>query len=336
MREPVSVVIASLLALAAAVAMIREAVPLSVGYPTETVFHDSSLSLSPSISRASGSGSMETAGEQVTAWIAESYPDRVQERERREGGWALRLDGRWFHWANGRLLPEGELDRADEFSSIRLYGYRLGEHELPEFEEEFVARMRERYGGDRETEPWVSTGRHPEFYETLYGVESRLVADRVMERITFLNFSTRVHPMVVEPLAEVESEIRSLIESDAEVAAFVRNIASVSGFYWRDIMGSASRSYHAYGTAIDLLPRRYAGGFGYWRWASQAGIEEWWSLPLSRRHSVPQPVIDAFERHGFVWGGKWIGFDPIHFEYRPEVIRYARELENNDDLPILY
>ena len=37
----------------------------------------------------------------------------------------------------------------------------------------------------------------------------------------------------------------------------------------------------------------------------------------------PQPVIDAFERNGFVWGGKWLFFDPLHFEYRPETLLLA-------------
>jgi hypothetical protein len=30
--------------------------------------------------------------------------------------------------------------------------------------------------------------------------------------------------------------------------------------------------------------------------------------------------VRAFESHGFVWGGKWLFFDTIHFEYRPELL----------------
>jgi hypothetical protein len=29
--------------------------------------------------------------------------------------------------------------------------------------------------------------------------------------------------------------------------------------------------------------------------------------------------VAVFEREGFIWGGKWYHFDPIHFEYRPEL-----------------
>ncbi|MGW8266533.1 MAG: M15 family metallopeptidase, partial [Longimicrobiales bacterium] len=38
----------------------------------------------------------------------------------------------------------------------------------------------------------------------------------------------------------------------------------------------------------------------------------------------PPAVVEAFERHGFVWGGKWAHFDTMHFEYRPEILYYNR------------
>jgi hypothetical protein len=34
----------------------------------------------------------------------------------------------------------------------------------------------------------------------------------------------------------------------------------------------------------------------------------------------PKAVIEAFERGGFLWGGKWFLFDNMHFEYRPELL----------------
>jgi hypothetical protein len=40
---------------------------------------------------------------------------------------------------------------------------------------------------------------------------------------------------------------------------------------------------------------------------------------------VPDAVVAAFERHGFVWGGKWLFFDTMHFEYRPEILILARQ-----------
>ena len=52
--------------------------------------------------------------------------------------------------------------------------------------------------------------------------------------------------------------------------------------------------------------------------------EIWFLIPLEERWSPPQAVIDAFEKNGFVWGGKWSHFDNIHFEYAPEIISIAQ------------
>jgi hypothetical protein len=49
-------------------------------------------------------------------------------------------------------------------------------------------------------------------------------------------------------------------------------------------------------------------------------------VPYEQRWMVPTSVVEAFERHGFVWGGKWLFFDTMHFEYRPEVLLLAREV----------
>jgi hypothetical protein len=31
-------------------------------------------------------------------------------------------------------------------------------------------------------------------------------------------------------------------------------------------------------------------------------------------------IVDVFEKHGFIWGGKWYHYDTMHFEYRPELL----------------
>jgi hypothetical protein len=46
------------------------------------------------------------------------------------------------------------------------------------------------------------------------------------------------------------------------------------------------------------------------------------SMISTRKHyeSDSQEIVDIFERHGFIWGGKWYHFDTMHFEYRPELL----------------
>ncbi len=331
MPERANLTVAAFLTFIAAIAMLRTAAH-GVGYPSETVPAYAISGFDHERPMDPAEVDSPEVGALATEWLYEAYPDRITERAIRDGEWSLRVGERWFAWSDGRLLPEAKRDRIEEYSPIRFYDYRLGEHEAPDFDEEFVEMMRMRYAGDGPgDEIWIERGRHQAFYEALYGVSSLQEADRAMRRTTFLGFSVRVHPMLIEPLRRVEADIHASSDGDASVSAFIRNIRQISGFYWRDIFGSASRSFHSYGTAVDLLPRNWLGGFGYWRWAQQSGIVEWWSLPLHRRFTVPQPVVDAFERHGFVWGGKWIGFDPIHFEYRPEVIRYAEYQESAEE-----
>jgi hypothetical protein len=41
--------------------------------------------------------------------------------------------------------------------------------------------------------------------------------------------------------------------------------------------------------------------------------------------NIPLAIVEVFERHGFIWGGKWYHYDSFHFEYRPELIALAKQ-----------
>ena len=34
----------------------------------------------------------------------------------------------------------------------------------------------------------------------------------------------------------------------------------------------------------------------------------------------PLEIVEIFERHGFIWGGRWKHYDTMHFEFRPELL----------------
>lgn len=92
----------------------------------------------------------------------------------------------------------------------------------------------------------------------------------------------------------------------------LKYLAPSAGTYnCRPIAGTKRLSMHAYGAAIDLNTK-YAY---YWRWGKPGkdGRYAWTS-------QTPKEIIDIFERHGFVWGGRWYHFDTMHFEYRPELL----------------
>jgi len=83
-------------------------------------------------------------------------------------------------------------------------------------------------------------------------------------------------------------------------------------FLWRNIAGTSRLSPHSWGNALDLNPR-YGS---YWRDRKTGGVE----VEAMRNH-YPQEIVDLFEKHGFIWGGKWSHYDLMHFEYRPELLR---------------
>ena len=162
-----------------------------------------------------------------------------------------------------------------------------------------------------------------DFLDLLFGQTE--VENRSNSRsATFLDHRMFVNSLLVEPLMAVERDIRATALTDQAVARWIEEMDITYSFIRRDIAGTQTRSYHAYGLAVDLVPLSYEGKHMYWRWSRVHNREGWSRIPLSRRWTPPQAVVEAFERHGFVWGGKWSRFDNIHFEYRPEIILYNR------------
>jgi hypothetical protein len=91
-------------------------------------------------------------------------------------------------------------------------------------------------------------------------------------------------------------------------------IPSAGTYNCRPIAGTRRLSVHAYGAAIDLN-----SAFGdYWLWAKGGDGNITW------KNRVPLEIVEVFEHHGFIWGGKWYHFDTFHFEYRPEIVTLAK------------
>jgi hypothetical protein len=103
---------------------------------------------------------------------------------------------------------------------------------------------------------------------------------------------------------------------DALHADMIRYLIPMSGIYnCRTIAGTSRLSVHAFGAAVDIN-----ASFGdYWQWAPKADGALVW------RNRIPREIVEVFERHGFIWGGRWYHFDSLHFEYRPELITLAKQ-----------
>jgi len=105
---------------------------------------------------------------------------------------------------------------------------------------------------------------------------------------------------VAARLAEISAEL------DVLPVSIKRYVYPPAGTYnCRTVADTGEPSMHSWGVAIDINSA-YAD---YWLWPR--GVSA---------NTIPPEIIDVFERHGFIWGGKWSHYDTMHFEYRPELI----------------
>lgn len=262
--------------------------------------------------------SPESTGESEIRALAQAYPRRISESSFRNGDWAVRIDDTWYYWARGRLLPAALRDQWEQYTPYRFYRYPLELPPVRRLDPEDRERLKERLESADRDPP----RRHEAFLAALFRASTRGETESRIRSVRFLGLHVSVHEEVVQPLAAVERTVAGLMVSSRGVREFVEGLRGFAGYNWRPIAGTRSRSYHSYGIAIDLVPRSYGGLHVYWRWAL-SDEPEWYSLPYNRRWMVPEPIVRAFEDQGFIWGGKWLFFDTIHFEYRPELLILA-------------
>jgi hypothetical protein len=247
--------------------------------------------------------------------LAAAYPGRISRVEFRGGDWALRLQDSWYYYAGGKLLPEALLEKAADYDPQPFYRYLA---ELPPWKEpdpEDAARFRAMTENRSQNPP----RRSQHFFDDLWRAHNRAESYERVKSIRFFGSPVMVHYSIMEELALVEEQIREAAKTDPAVRQWAAGISTLDGWNWRSIADTHSRSFHAYGAAIDILPKSLGGKETYWLWAARTK-PDWWNIPYSRRFHPPAGVIRAFESQGFIWGGKWLFFDTMHFEYRPEIL----------------
>jgi hypothetical protein len=264
-------------------------------------------------------GAVEPGEREVNALKA-AWPGRILETHYRDGDWMLRIDERWFAWAHGRLLPDTEAADWRQFAPLPFYPYPLSLPPLAVVDDQTAARLRQGVR-DRQKNP---PRRSEDFLSSLLQASRRTGIEDRLSRVEVAGFTLTVHESLTEPLGRVSDELRALRRADPEINAFIGRLREMNGYNYRFVEGTRSRSLHSYGLAVDLIPRSYHGKSPYWLWAMSKS-PDWWTIPYEDRWMVPAGVVEAFEKQGFVWGGKWLFFDTMHFEYRPEILRLSRD-----------
>ena len=101
-------------------------------------------------------------------------------------------------------------------------------------------------------------------------------------------------------------------ELDLLPKKFAIDLVPVAGTYnCRKVAGTEFLSPHGYGIAIDIALKHSS----YWRWFLTKP-----DVKVKYRNAIPLEIVRVFEKHGFIWGGRWRHFDTMHFEYRPELL----------------
>lgn len=139
-----------------------------------------------------------------------------------------------------------------------------------------------------------------------YGASRTEVFER-LAKVRFFGLRYPFHELAAEPLRRVVARLEPQVQETPALKPFLTNIGGT--FIWRKIARSKNLSTHAFGIAIDLNVDRSH----YWRWTRRGE-------PLRWQNKIPQAIVDAFEAEGFIWGGRWVHYDTMHFEYRPELL----------------
>ncbi|MDP1762122.1 MAG: M15 family metallopeptidase [Deltaproteobacteria bacterium] len=149
------------------------------------------------------------------------------------------------------------------------------------------------------------------WFSAVYGASASEVGGNLVP-VPFCGVRVRFNAQngAARELENVGRELAALLAKRPQLRQYLFPLGGT--FSWRPIAGTNRLSPHSWGIAIDLNPRHGA----YWRDRQKTGPEV-----EAMRNSYPQEIVELFEKHGFIWGGKWSLFDLMHFEYRPEMLK---------------
>ena len=161
--------------------------------------------------------------------------------------------------------------------------------------------------------------RNQAFFDKMYGDCRAGQVTPKLVRIVWLP-KTWGHMVSITAVNGVDRRLEAVSrELDELPAAFKKFLYPIGGTYnCRSIAGTDQTSMHSWGAAIDVNTRFS----DYWRWSGSSADGS------TYRNRMPPEIVAIFERHGFIWGGRWAHFDTMHFEYRPELLGERHDSED--------
>jgi hypothetical protein len=154
--------------------------------------------------------------------------------------------------------------------------------------------------------------RHEGIFKAIYGTTKNAVAKNLTNVVWCpKNARQMIRISTVNDIHKRVMDISKELDENPDWKKYVSNIGGT--FNWRNIAGTNRISFHSFGITMDINTKQSH----YWQWVCDCTDE---NKILTYRNTIPQGIVDIFEKHGFIWGGKWYHFDTMHFEYRPELV----------------
>jgi len=253
------------------------------------------MSVVAGLSPAEAGGASTAAATTPLSHLVAAYPDAL-----------AAIDGDWLVWRDGTRMRLNDGRPAKPFKAWL---------EDPDIED----MMRLAYpagAGPLVPAPESDPGRarNAEFFDKMYGdcrkgeVKPRLRTIAWLPSRTHQSLEITTVNGVADRLEAVSRELEAL------PATYDRYLIPAAGTYnCRVIAGTSRTSAHGRGIAIDIATHES----DYWRWAARDASG---AGKIAYRNRIPLEIVRIFERHGFIWGGRWYHYDTMHFEYRPELL----------------
>jgi hypothetical protein len=231
--------------------------------------------------------------------LLRAYPDALES-----------FDGTYLVWRDGTRMPVDDGQSGKSMEAQIRDGSILDQMRLP-----YPA------GAKLLPPPEADPGRvrNKAFFTKMYGdCHAGQVAPK-LARVVWLPNSWG-HAISITSVNGVDRHLAAISrELDALPPEDKKFLYPIGGTYTcRTVADTGQTSMHAWGAAIDINTA-YSD---YWLWHRGAGASGGGGggggLP-AYVNRIPPEIVAIFERHGFIWGGRWAHFDTMHFEYRPEL-----------------
>lgn len=220
--------------------------------------------------------------------LVRAYPDALASH-----------DGETLYWKDGTAMPLSDGRNDKSFDEKLRHASILDQLSLS-----YVAGTPAKPPGPQED---PGRFRNTAFFDKMYGDCRKGEVQKRLQKVPWLP-KTGGGSVQITAVNHVAERLRAVSAELDELPPALKKFAipSAGTFNCRAVKDTGNRSMHAWGAAIDIN----TSFSDYWLWSAKGGY----------RNRIPIEIVQIFERHGFIWGGKWGHFDTMHFEYRPELL----------------